>query len=552
MSKTVRKPRSRAKPASSVPPFLHKIYEILENPCHQDLVSWNQEGNAFIIKNVTEFTENVLPKYFKHNNFASFVRQLNLYDFHKSRYENNGSEFYHKLFKKNEKHFLSEIKRKMPNENCGNDSPSLFLCTPEDLGAENLPPPNYQYSSSFQDLVNRQDKLENAMKIVAEQNKQLIKENKMLWNEVSNLKAKQMNTEKATRTLNGQNTQLMQKNSFLWSEMIMNRERYERKVEKLMLFLISSLQGANVSQLFKKKNVAPRGSNAEEESSFENMRMTNTENNNFSVLPVKQMIKHLGKKGGKSQLDKLLERFEEDNLHFFTNKTLSLEEKDFLVKLSSLFEVDTGNGGLSGLDFLSEKRPPQINRSFEDENPREGSSKLCKLEYEDQTPAVLRATEDRNRNDFSGFAKPADKIKEDKMMEIGSPIPIEDEFEMLSFHKKDNAMEYDFLNLDKHSVVSFNRNNSLLHNHFSEDEGEFEEEEVKKDNSFISNKSLQKSRSTSLLDLHTRTDAKFDELFRTFSPTSFLNNPFYQEHDNNHENFFNNNHQLNTSNEHHH
>jgi heat shock transcription factor 1 len=61
-------------------------------------VSWNEDGTAFIVKKVNEFSEHVLPKYFKHSNFASFVRQLNMYDFHKNRIENNENEFKHRLF----------------------------------------------------------------------------------------------------------------------------------------------------------------------------------------------------------------------------------------------------------------------------------------------------------------------------------------------------------------------------------------------------------------------------------------------------------------------
>jgi len=64
----------------SVPtPFLTKTYQLVDDPAVDDVISWNDDGSAFIVWRPAEFARDLLPKYFKHNNFSSFVRQLNTY-----------------------------------------------------------------------------------------------------------------------------------------------------------------------------------------------------------------------------------------------------------------------------------------------------------------------------------------------------------------------------------------------------------------------------------------------------------------------------------------
>ncbi|KAI8075048.1 HSF-type DNA-binding-domain-containing protein, partial [Gongronella butleri] len=100
--------------------FITKLYSMVGGQ-NQELITWSPNGTSFFIFNATKFSQEILPEHFKHSNFSSFVRQLNMYGFHKinksprgqrGNNENEIWEFSHAKFQYGRTDLLEDIRRK--------------------------------------------------------------------------------------------------------------------------------------------------------------------------------------------------------------------------------------------------------------------------------------------------------------------------------------------------------------------------------------------------------------------------------------------------------
>ena len=67
------------------------VHSFLNDPAKENLIRWSKKGDSFIVVDEDEFARTLIPELFKHNNYASFVRQLNMYGFHKQVALSDGS-----------------------------------------------------------------------------------------------------------------------------------------------------------------------------------------------------------------------------------------------------------------------------------------------------------------------------------------------------------------------------------------------------------------------------------------------------------------------------
>ncbi|SPO05210.1 related to SKN7 [Cephalotrichum gorgonifer] len=167
--------------------FVRKLYRMLEEPEYADIVRWGRDGQSFVVLEGEKFSTQILPKHFKHGNFASFVRQLNKYDFHKIRrpednsqgYGPNAWEFKHPGFRIDAKDGLDLIRRKAPSSS----KRAQQQQQQQQQKRQHQPPPeqvqgghNTPSEQQFQSLTDSLNALQKKVEELANTNKQLVGE----------------------------------------------------------------------------------------------------------------------------------------------------------------------------------------------------------------------------------------------------------------------------------------------------------------------------------------------------------------------------------------
>ena len=165
--------------------FLLKLNEILNNKSYSQIINWTNDGESIIVKDHNELTKKVLPKFFKHHNYASFVRQLNMYNFHKIRTDSNSNE---QLFKHDK--FIKGISidkiKKMKRKIYDNDSTDFSF--KDDVCYNqykmNDVKKNNKIEESINYLINKTNENTNTQQLLQKQIDELTKQNLLLMEKI--------------------------------------------------------------------------------------------------------------------------------------------------------------------------------------------------------------------------------------------------------------------------------------------------------------------------------------------------------------------------------
>lgn len=98
-------------PLARVPNFPAKMHSILSRPSLSDVVSWMPHGRSWRVLKPRDFEIRVIPTYFEHQKFSSFIRQANGWGFRRITQGRDRNSYYHELFLRGLPHLCKKMKR---------------------------------------------------------------------------------------------------------------------------------------------------------------------------------------------------------------------------------------------------------------------------------------------------------------------------------------------------------------------------------------------------------------------------------------------------------
>ena len=246
------KKRKLKKVSKTEPSFLSKLYQILNDKEYISYIHWSQDGLSVIISDPTGLSKKVLPKFYNHHNFASFVRQLNMYNFHKIRTDpkSNEQKYIHDEFYKGKSlKEIQEIRRKIKTDEEKSSKNKIF--TDKKIGTIN----NINSKNSLEDklILDEIDGLDDDKKLIRYQD--MVKNGEIsslsndkilnfLLEKLKQNEENQKNIENEINNLTKQNNNLMQQLQICNTKLVSQKD-FCQKMKGLVIFLVTLVMRKN-------------------------------------------------------------------------------------------------------------------------------------------------------------------------------------------------------------------------------------------------------------------------------------------------------------------
>ena len=247
--------RTLKKISKTEPSFLSKLYQILNNKEYTPYIHWSQDGLSVIISDQTNLSKIILPKFYNHKNFSSFVRQLNMYNFHKIRTDpkSNEQKYTHDEFYKGKPlKEIQKIRRKIrTDEDKEKNTNKTKICSDKKIGIIN----NVNKNNSLEEkiILDKIEGLDDDKKLLQYQN--LVKNGEMsslsndkilnfLLEKLKQSEENHKNIENEINNLVKQNNSLMQQLQLCNSKLASQKD-FCQKMKGFVIFLVTLVMKKN-------------------------------------------------------------------------------------------------------------------------------------------------------------------------------------------------------------------------------------------------------------------------------------------------------------------